>query len=201
MERCMPKWNAHLVSILMLVGCAAMAAPRGVMVEGSEIVFRVKEMGVPVPGKFKRFEANIDIDPLRPDQSNASLRIDIGSLTTGNDEADAIAVDANWLDKRHAPFATFKTSAIRALSPGHFEATGSLNLRNKERVLTLQFTTVDQADGKTLVHSTFNIDRSTYGIGAGEWNEPGIVDEKIEVEVRLLLASPANPKISGTGLR
>ena len=175
----------------MLSSTTGIAAPRSVLNEGSEIVFRVKEMGVPIPGKFKRFEAMIDIDPAKPEKSNASLKIDIGSLTTGNDEADAIAVDTNWLDKVHAPYAVFKTKGIRLLAPSRYEAIGTLNIRNREVSMTLQFTTVDQADGKTIVRSSFNIQRSDFGIGGGEWNEPGIVDQTIAVEVRLILASSA----------
>ena len=174
-----------------LFAAAAPCVPRTLLPQSSQIGFTVKEMGVPVTGEFKRFEATIDIDAAKPEKSSAALRIDVASLTTDNDEADAIAVDADWMDKAHAPYATFKSTSIRALAPGRYEAQGVLAIKNKERPLSMQFTSADQADGKTLISSEFNIPRSSFGIGGGVWNEGGVVSENILVKVRLLVAAAA----------
>jgi polyisoprenoid-binding protein YceI len=168
--------------------CVAFATPRTLLPGESAIDFTVKEMGVPVPGKFRKFEASIDIDAASADKSSAQIRIDVGSLTTGNDEADAIATGADWLDKSRAPVAVFQSKTIRAVSPGRYEARGTLSIRNKERDLVIQFTSVDQPDGKTRITSEFSIARSEFGIGGGVWNQAGVVAEAIPVKVRLLLA-------------
>jgi polyisoprenoid-binding protein YceI len=172
-----------------LICLDACSAPRNLVLAESQIQFVVKEMGVPVQGKFARFDSDIDIDLGRLEASSARLRIDIGSLTTGNDEADAIAVDADWLDKVHAPVATFKSSTIRALGDGRYEAKGVLSIRNKERDFVVQFTSAEQAGGKTLITGDFIIKRSLFGIGGGVWNESGVVAEEIPVKVRLILAA------------
>jgi polyisoprenoid-binding protein YceI len=180
-----------LVVLAVIAGSCAQAAPRVLIPAESRIDFVVKEMGVPVQGGFKRFESNIDIDPANPALSNAQLKIDVGSLSTGTDEADAIAVGADWLDKGHAPYALFKSSSFRSLGPGRFEARGELSLHNRARDLVVQFVSTDQAGGKTLITSDFVIRRSEFGIGAGEWNAAGVVAEEIPVKVRLMLAAPA----------
>ncbi len=180
--------NTLLLGCLLLAPLSAYAAPRTVLPEESLIEFTVKEMGVPVPGSFKRFEAAIDIDAAKPEKSSARMRIEVASLTTGNEEADAIAVDPNWLDKAHAPYAVFKSTAIRALGSGRYEARGTLNIRNRERDITFQFSSSDQAGGKTVIAGEFVIRRSEFGIGGGEWNEGGVVAEEIPVKVRLTLA-------------
>ena len=182
------KPSALLTGILSLCAFAVLAVPRTIVSNDSRIEFVVREMGVPVVGQFKHFDAAIDIDPVTPEKSSASLRIEIGSLTTQNDEADAIATGADWLDKSHAPYATFTSSSIRAVSPGHFEAKGVLTLRNKPRDLLIQFTSTDQG-GKTLISSDFNIARSEFGIGGGVWNQGDVVAEQIGVKVRLALGS------------
>ncbi len=169
----------------------AFATPRTLLPEESQIEFTVKEMGVPVSGQFKRFEAAIDIDPAKPERSSASMRIQVGSLTTGNDEADAIAVDPDWLDKTHAPVALFKSASIRVLGGGRYEAKGALSIRNKERDIVIQFISSEQAGGRTVISSDFVIKRSEFGIGGGVWNEGGIVAEEIPVKVRLMLAPTA----------
>jgi len=179
-----------LATCLGFASLNVLATPRTLIPNESQIAFVVKEMGVPVSGEFKRFEAAIDIDPVKPEKSNANMHIEIASLSTGSDEADAIAVDSDWLDKVHAPHAIFKSASIRALGGGRYEAKGTLTIRNKERSLFIQFSSSDQAGGKTVITSDFIIKRSEFGIGGGVWNEGGVVAEEIPVKVKLTLATP-----------
>ena len=177
-----------LLSWLAYAFSCAYATPRVLLAQDSAIDLSIRQMGVPVPGKFRKFEAAIDIDPARPENSSALIRIDVGSITTGNDEADAIAVGPDWLDKARAPFAIFRSTAIRATGPGRYEAKGRLSIRNQERDIAIQFVSAEQADGKTLITGDFTIERSQFGIGSGVWNQPGVVAEAVPVKVRLLLA-------------
>ena len=184
-----------LATCLVFSSITAFATPRTVVPEEGQIEFIVKEMGVPVSGKFKRFDAAIDIDPVKPDKSSASIRIYIGSLSTGNEEADALAVGPDWLDKAHAPNAIFRSASIRELGRGRYETRGTLSIRNKEREFVIQFSTTDQAGGKTVVTSEFIIKRSDFGIGGGVWNEGDVVAPDILVKVRFTLAPAArNPQ-------
>src|ERR1022692_4132008 len=170
-----------LATCLVFSSITVLATPRALVPEEGQIEFIVKEMGVPVSGKFKRFEAAIEIDPVEPKRSSANVRIDIGSLTTENDEADAIAVGPDWLDKARAPYAIFKSASIRELGKGRYETKGTLSIRNKERDIVIQFSTADQITEKTVVTSEFIIKRSEFGIGGGVWNEGGVVAEEIPV--------------------
>lgn len=183
--------SALLATCLVLAPITACATPRTLVPREGHIEFIVKEMGVPVSGTFKRFEAMIDIDPLKPQKSSVDMRVDIGSLSTGNDEADALALGPDWLDKAHAPYATFKSASIRELGNGKYEATGTLNIHNREHTYVIPFSAVDQADGKTIVTSEFTIKRSEFAIGGGKWNERGVVAPDVLVKVRLALAPTA----------
>jgi len=180
-----------LVTCLICASVNAFAAARTLLPEESQIEFTVKEMGVPVVGNFKQFEAEIDFDPVKPEKSHADIRIDIGSLTTGNEEADAIAVATEWLDKAHAPYATFKSVSILALGDGNYEAHGTLDIRNRKRDIVVRFNSADQGDGKTVINGDFIVKRSEFGIGGGVWNEEGVVAEDISVKVRIMLAQTA----------
>jgi polyisoprenoid-binding protein YceI len=180
--------SLFLASTLLCVSLSAIAAPRGLLVAESKIEFTVTQMGVPVVGRFKKFDASIDLNNEHIEQSSAHFRIDIASLDTGNDEANAIATNADWLNQPQAPFATFKSSQISALGQGRFEAKGMLTIRNKPRDLRLSFERVDQPNGNTMIKSRFIIKRSEFGIGGGMWNEGGVVSEDIPVNIQLLLA-------------
>jgi polyisoprenoid-binding protein YceI len=180
-----------LTAVLQSLCVAAAATPRIVVKNDSSIEFVVREMGVPVTGTFRKFESTIDIDAAHPEKSNAVLVIDIASLDTGNVEADAIATNSDWLDKARSPRGTFKSTAIRALGGGRFEARGTLDLRGKPHDCTFQFSSVEQSSGSTAIASEFVIKRGQYGIGAGEWNQDGVVAEDIVVKVHLVLAPPS----------
>ena len=177
-----------MTTVLLLVSAAAVAAPRLLIAEQSQIAFVVKEMGVPVSGKFNHFQATIDIDLAQLQKSSALIKIDVGTLDTENAEADAIATGPDWLDRGRTQYAVFKSTAIRSLDNNRFEATGKLSIRNIERPIVIQFSSTDQADGKTVIVSDFEIRRSEYGIGGGVWNEGGVVAEAIPVNVRFTLA-------------
>ena len=179
-----------LLSCLVPACLSVYATPRVLLLQDSAIDLSIKQMGVPVPGKFRKFEASIDLDAAKPENSSALVRIDVGSITTGNDEADAVAVGPDWLDKARAPFAVFRSTAIRSTAPGRYEARGRLSIRNQERDIAIQFVSTEQADGKTLITGDFSIERSQFGIGSGIWNQPGVVAEVVPVKVRLLLAAP-----------
>lgn len=182
-----------LAACLLLAATGAFAAPRLLVREGSQIGFTVKQMGVPVSGQFQRFQAAVDLDSARPENSRASLKIEVGSLTTGNEEADAVAMDGDWLDKEHAPYATFNSASIRPLGGGRYEAKGTLSIRNRTHDIVVPLVTGDQPDGKTVITAAFVIKRSEFGIGGGIWNEGGVVAEEIPVNVRLIVAQPAAP--------
>lgn len=178
---------------LLLATTGVLAAPRPLVRTGSQVGFVVKQMGVPVSGEFQRFDAEIDLDATHPEKSSASLKIEIGSLTTGDEEADAVAVDSDWLDKAHAPYATFKSSSIRVLGNGRYEARGSLSIRNRAKDIVVPFAIQDRPDGKSVITGSFVIKRADFGIGGGMWNEGGVVAEEIPVNVRLIVAQPAAP--------
>jgi len=182
-----------LATLLVAVSFNATATPRTLLPSESKIEFIVKEMGVPVSGEFKRFTSDIDIDPFKPEKSHANLSIEVGTLDTGSDEADKIAIDPDWLDKVHAPLAIFKSQTIRALGGERFESKGTLSIRNKVRDIVIQFNATNQPSGKTVIVSNFIIKRTEYGIGGGIWNQAGVVAEEIPVKVTLTLAPPAPP--------
>ena len=172
---------------LILLGFNAWATPQRLLPEDSRVEFTVEQMGVPVTGEFKRFEAVVDFDAKKPEKSSARLCIETASVSTGNDEADAVARDADWLDQAHSPYATFKSGSIRDLGGGRLEAAGTLTIRNKPRDIVVRFDSTEQTGGKTVLTSEFVIRRSEFGIGGGVWNESGAVSEEVPIKVRLAL--------------
>ncbi len=80
----------------------------------SEIVFVSKQMGVPVEGRFKKFDAQLSFDPAKPQTSKIAFTVDTGSATLGVPESDAELPKASWFNVAKFPQATFQSSAVKA---------------------------------------------------------------------------------------
>ncbi|HEX4896457.1 MAG TPA: YceI family protein [Solimonas sp.] len=174
--------------LLLLALPLAQAAPRPLVAERSEIAFSVKQMGVPVSGKFTRFEALVDLDLAKPEAGSAKLSVDIASLSTGDEEADAVALDKPWLDRAGFPKASFQSSGVKALGGERYEARGTLTIRGKSRPLTVPFSAQPQKDGSLRLAGEFSLRRADFGIGGGEWNEGDLVAPEVPVRFTLWLA-------------
>lgn len=178
------------VTLLALAAFAVQAAPRTLDPARSEITFSVKQMGVAVDGRFRRYEAQLLFDPAKPETSSAVLSVDIASIDAGSEEADTTALDRPWLDKAGFPKASFRSTSVRALGANRYEAKGLLTIKGRPREITVPFTAVEQAGGATLLSGQFTVRRTDFGIGGGEWNESDLVANDVPVKFKLMLAPP-----------
>ncbi|HZP13770.1 MAG TPA: YceI family protein [Nevskiaceae bacterium] len=177
----------HLAIGLAFACGSVIAAERPLIAGKSEIGFSVKQMGVAVSGDFKRFTAKIDLDPKKPEAGSAEISVDIASISTGTDEGDQTAVDKAWLDAAGFPKATFKSTSVRALSADRYEAKGVLSIKGKPREITVPFTLTNQPDGGAVVAGDFQIRRTDFGVGGGEWNQGDLVANEVPIHFRLTL--------------
>jgi polyisoprenoid-binding protein YceI len=176
--------------LLMALSVDAAAAERAVVAGKSEVGFSVKQMGVSVSGSFRRYVAQIDLDPAAIDKARAQIEIDTASLTTGDAEADAVATEKAWLDVAGFPKATFASQQVRALSGDRFEASGTLTIKGQSKPLTVPFSLKAAPDGSAVASGEFKIQRVAFGIGGGEWNEGDMVSPEVLIRFRLALAPP-----------
>lgn len=179
-------WSRYALLAALLCGNAS-AAPRVVDPAGSEIAFTVSQMGVEVSGRFSRFDGAVEFDPARLDAASASINVDIASLTTGDADADAVALEEAWLNQPGFPKASFVSSKLKALGGDRYEASGNLSLRGKTRPLTVALTITAAKGGALNATGTLSLNRSDFGIGGGEWNEGDLVANTVPVNFRLHL--------------
>jgi polyisoprenoid-binding protein YceI len=173
--------------LLFILAFAATAAERPLDPTKSEIGFSVKQMGVAVSGKFTRFTARIDLDPAKLESASAEVKVDIGSIDTGSEEGDETAKDKPWLDAAGFPQATFKSTSLRSLGGDRYEMKGTLAIRGKPREIAVPLTLKKQPDGSSVATGEFQIRRTDFGIGGGEWNDGDLVGNEVPVHFRLTL--------------
>lgn len=161
---------------------------------GSEIAFTTKQMGVPVEGRFTRFDARITLDPRSPQTGSVAFSIDTGSARFGSTELDAETPKATWLNVARFPQASFQSSAIKASGSGRFDVTGTLSIKGSSQTVVVPVQVVQTAAGANRVSTAsgnFTIKRLAFRIGEGEWADTSILADDIAVRFKLTLGGLA----------
>ena len=174
-----------VLSLAALAAVPALAQQKLVPAQ-SEIVFVSKQMGVPVEGRFKKFDAQIAFDPAKPATSKIAFTVDTGSASLGVPETDAELPKPLWFGVAKFPQATFQSTTVKGLGGGKFEVAGKLTIKgNSQDVLVpLQLT---QAGGTTTASGSFMIKRLVFKIGEGEWSDTSMVADDVQVKFKLAL--------------
>jgi polyisoprenoid-binding protein YceI len=169
---------------------ASPACAQTVDLAKSEITFVSKQMGVPVEGHFKKFDAQIAFDPKRPDAGKVSFAIETASASLGVPESDAELPKPTWFSATAFPKATFASNGIRALGGGKFEVAGKLAIKGQTRDVVVPVV-VTQAAGLSSATGSFTIKRLDFKIGDGEWADTGMVANDVQVRFKLALRGMA----------
>ena len=162
----------------------AQAKPAQLQAAQSELAFTSKQMGVPVDGKFKRFDAQLAFDPKKPEAGKVSFTIELASASLGDAAVDAELVKPAWFDAKKIPQASFQSSAIKALGNHRYEVAGKLTIKGQSRDLIVPVT-LAQAGANTTATGAFAIKRLDFKIGDGEWADTSMVANDVQVRFKL----------------
>ena len=152
----------------------------------SELGFTSTQMGVPVNGRFRAFEAQVSLDPKKPADASITLRIDLRTASLGAAETEAELAGAEWFNSKAFTHATFASSSVKSLGNGRFEASGKLTIKGIARDVSVPFT-LAQAAGNTTATGSFVIERLAFNIGDGAWKDTSIVANPVTVRFKFVL--------------
>jgi polyisoprenoid-binding protein YceI len=175
-----------LIAAVALVATPAAFAQQKLVPAQSEIVFVSKQMGVPVEGRFKKFDAQVNFDPAKPDTSKIAFTVDIASATLGAPESDAELPKATWFNTAKFPQAVFQSSAVKGLGGGKFEVSGKLSIKGASRDVVIPFA-LTQAGPSTTATGSFALKRLQFKIGENEWADTSMVADDVQVKFKLAL--------------
>ena len=184
--------NIKPILALALLAAAFHAAPSlaqspaKLAMAQSEVTFVTKQMGVPVDGRFKKFDAQITLDPKKPETGSVMFSIDTGSASLGVPETDTEMPKPIWFNVAKFPQASFKSSAIKGLGNGKFEVAGKLDIKGNMRDLTVPVQIV-QSGGNSTATGSFVIKRLDFKIGEAEWADTTVVANDVTVKFKLVL--------------
>lgn len=152
----------------------------------SEIVFVSKQMGVPVEGRFKKFDAQLSFDPAKPETSKIAMTVDVASATLGVPESDAELPKAPWFNTAKFPQATFQSTSAKGLGGGKFEIRGKLSIKGQSQDVVVPVT-LTQSGATTTATGVLPIKRLAFKIGEGEWSDTGMVADDVQVKFKFAL--------------
>ena len=170
-----------------LIGLSVAAMAQQKLVPGeSEIAFISKQLGVPVSGKFKKFDAEVSFDPKKPEAAKVNFTVDLLSADIGNSETETELKKPGWFNSAKVPTATFQSSSVKSVGPGKFEFSGKLSVKGFSQQVAVPVT-VTQSSGKSRVVGSFNLKRLDFKIGDGDWNDVTLVANEVVVNINLSL--------------
>jgi polyisoprenoid-binding protein YceI len=179
--------------LLVMFGGAAHAQPVATLdAARSEIVFTSTQMGVPVEGRFRRFDATIALDPKQPEAGSVAIALDAASATLGIAETDAELLKPNWFDTARFAQASFRSTSIKGLGPGRYEVAGTLTVKGTAQPVVVPVAVVQQG-GLATATGTFTIKRLAYRIGEAEWADTSLVANDVLVRFKLVMSGLPPP--------
>jgi polyisoprenoid-binding protein YceI len=177
---------ATTVGVLFLGWSQSTLAQQKLVTNQSSIVFTSKQMGVPVDGKFAKFDAQISFNPKDPSVSKIGFTVDTASATIGDADTMKELRKPEWFDMVKFPTATFQSSTAKALGGGRFEVAGNLVIKGKTNPITAVVQLAQKGD-ITTVEGNFPIKRLDFTIGDGDWKDVSIVANEVIVKLKLSL--------------
>ena len=186
--------NLHTIPFLrstlagLLMGASLLAqAETKLLPAQSEISFTVKQMGVPLDGRFRKFDAQMNFDVAKPETSKIAFTVDMGSATMGSAETDGELPKAPWFNTPKFPQATFQSSAVKALGAGKFEVSGKLNIKGNVRDVVVPVTLIPSG-ASTTAQGVFAIKRLAFKVGEGDWADTSMVADEVQIKFKLALS-------------
>ena len=178
-------FSLTIATLIMATGVSSAASAEQKLVSAqSEISFTSKQMGVPISGSFKKFDAQIAFDPRKPELTKVSFSVDLLSADIGNPETEKELKKPGWFDSLKMPAATFASSGVKSLGGGKFEFSGKLAIKGVSQNIVVPVT-LTQASGATRVIGNFTLKRLDFKIGDGDWNDVSLVANEVIVNIKL----------------
>ena len=177
-------FSSALIATAFL-GTAAQAAQTLVPAQ-SAVNFEAKQMGVPLKGQFKKFDAQIAFDAAKPENSKIHFTVDTGSATMGAKETDAELPKADWFNVAKFPQAVFDSTAVKALGGGKYQVDGKLSIKGQVQNVSIPVQ-LAQSGTTTTATGTLPLKRLQFKIGEGEWGDTSMVADEVQVQFKLAL--------------
>ena len=182
----MPSKKLSLALSLLLAGAAAAAMAAALKIDPakSSVSAVFKQMNVPVEAKFTKFTAQVDYDSNKPQNSKATVDIDIPSFDLGDPDYNREVQKKEWFNGSQFPKASFVSTKIQSSAPGKLDVSGKLTIKGKSADVSFPLT-VRKEGALQIFEGSLPIKRLAFSIGEGEWKDTSIVADEVVIKFRV----------------
>lgn len=176
-----------IATSMIALALPALAAALKTDTAKSSVSAVFKQMNVPVEAKFKRFSAQIDYNPAKPETSRASVEIDVPSFDLGDPDISKEAQKKEWFNGGQFPKASFVSSTLKPGAAGKLDVAGKLTIKGKTMDVSFPLS-VRQEGNAQVFEGTLPIKRLAFNIGEGEWKDTSMVADEVLIKFRVVAA-------------
>jgi polyisoprenoid-binding protein YceI len=181
--------SLRIALAVLIASCAALAAGAGAILKAdaakSTVSIVFKQMNVPVDAKFKKFAAQIDYDAANPENSKATVDIDVASFDLGDPEYNSEVMKKDWFNAAQFPKATFASTTMKAAGSGKLVVNGKLSIKGKTADVSFPLS-IKKEGSNQVFDGVLPIKRLAYNIGDGEWRDTGTVADEVVIKFHVV---------------
>lgn len=181
----------HMLVAVAVAGslllAAASAACAQVDATKSAVTATLKQMNVPVDGKFKKFDAQIRFDPANATASTAQVSVDVASYDLGDESFNTEARGKSWFDAATYPKATFRSTSVQPAGGNKYTVAGKLTIKGKTADVVVPVS-VSQQGAQQVFDGVLPIRRTQFDVGTGEWKDTSVVADEVTIKFHVVSA-------------
>jgi polyisoprenoid-binding protein YceI len=159
-------------------------------------IFKIKK-----DGYFKDFSGLVSYDPASPADTRVDLTVNAASIDTENSAHDDLLRSGEFFDVEHYPTIHFASESAKMRPDGTLSVTGDMTIRGITRRMTipvtLRRTTLAGATPGAAFESTFQIDRTEFGLNgsASQYGFHVSISKKVQIHIAIA-TRPNTPQLS-----
>jgi polyisoprenoid-binding protein YceI len=166
--------------LLILITAAAniVLAQVKYTVTKSNIVFKIKNMGIGTGGNIGGIQADINFSKDKPESSTITATADVNTINTDNDMRDGHLKNAEYFDVAKYPKITMKSVTIKHKSGNNYLGTFNVTIKDKTKLIDVPFTYIVNGSAAEFKGS-FKMQRTDFGVG----NSSMVLGNDVTVEI------------------
>ena len=171
---------AAALGLLVVSAIPAMAKDWIVDPAKSKLAVTFHQGSTAVEAGFDRFQATIRFDPADLANALVEVQVDLASFRSGEDQRDAQAKGADFLDADSVTSATYRTTSFRSLGNDVYQVDGELTLKGVTKQLSHEATISVDGD-RARAEGVVPLTRTDFNVGTGQFATGSMVGLDVEV--------------------
>lgn len=149
----------------------------------SQVNFVAEALFLTAHGYFEKFDADVQLDAEKLENSSLAFTIDVASINTRVERRDNHLRSADFFDVANHPKITFVATKIRQVDSRNLVITGDLTIRGKTKTIDVPTVLVFLREGRGRFKGEFKINRQEFGVSYNSRANP--IEDEILVQFDL----------------